>query len=68
MERDRPEREDVKRLFIVEAKHEKHVGSQCHLQLLCRTIYPVVYFGGFFTKLEFSRGFLICMSVIQQTV
>ncbi len=22
------------RLFIVEAKHEKHVGSQCHLQLL----------------------------------
>jgi hypothetical protein len=24
----------VKRLFIVEAKHEKHVGSQCHLQLL----------------------------------
>ncbi len=24
----------VKRLFIVEAKHERHVGSQCHLQLL----------------------------------
>jgi hypothetical protein len=24
----------MKRLFIVEAKHEKHVGSQCHLQLL----------------------------------
>ena len=33
--RDRSEREGVKRLFIVEAKHEKHVGSQCHLQLLC---------------------------------
>ena len=27
----------MKRLFIVEAKHERHVGSQCHLQLLCRT-------------------------------
>jgi hypothetical protein len=33
-ERDRSEREGVNRLFIVEAKHEKHVGSQRHLQLL----------------------------------
>jgi hypothetical protein len=33
-ERDRLYREGVKRLFIVEAKNEKHVGSQCHLQLL----------------------------------
>jgi hypothetical protein len=31
---DRPEREGVKRLFIVEAKLEKHTGSQSHLQLL----------------------------------
>jgi hypothetical protein len=34
MERDKKEREGVNRLFIVEAKLEKHVGSQCHLQLL----------------------------------
>jgi hypothetical protein len=33
-ERNRLWREGVKRLFIVEAKHEKHAGSQCHLQLL----------------------------------
>ena len=33
-ERDRSKREGVNRLFIVEAKLEKHVGSQCHLQLL----------------------------------
>jgi hypothetical protein len=26
--------EGCERLFIVEAKYEKHVGSQCHLQLL----------------------------------
>ncbi len=28
----------MNRLFIVEAKLEKHAGSQCHLQLLCLTI------------------------------
>ncbi len=33
-ERERSKREGVNRLFIVEAKLEKHVGSQCHLQLL----------------------------------
>jgi hypothetical protein len=30
-ERDRSKREGVNRLFTVEAKLEKHVGSQCHL-------------------------------------
>ncbi len=34
-ERERSWRKGVKRLFIVESKHEKHVGSQCHLELLC---------------------------------
>jgi hypothetical protein len=34
MEMERLERAGVKRLFIVEAKLEKHVGSQSHLQLL----------------------------------
>jgi hypothetical protein len=29
------EREGVNRLIIIYAKLEKHVGSQCHLQLLC---------------------------------
>ncbi len=48
----------MNRPFFVEAKLEKHVGSQRHLQLLCSTKYAVVYFGGFFPKLEFSRGFL----------
>ncbi len=33
-ERDRSKREGVNRLFIVEAKLEKYVGSQCHLQWL----------------------------------
>ena len=31
---ERFEREGVNRLIIVYAKLEKHVGSQCHLQLL----------------------------------
>jgi hypothetical protein len=35
LERERSEREGVNRPFIVEAKLEKHVGSQSHLQLLC---------------------------------
>jgi hypothetical protein len=33
-ERDRLEREGVKRLLFVEALPKKNVGSQCHLQLL----------------------------------
>jgi hypothetical protein len=34
-ERDISKREGVNRLFIVEAKLEKHKRSQSHLQLLC---------------------------------
>ncbi len=32
---ERFEREGVNRLIIIYAKLEKHVVSQCHLQLLC---------------------------------
>jgi hypothetical protein len=32
---ERLKREGVKRLFFVSALLEKHVGSLCHLQLLC---------------------------------
>ncbi len=33
-EMERLKREGVNRLIIVQARLEKHVGSQCHLQLL----------------------------------
>ncbi len=41
---------------LLKAQPKKNVGSQCHLQLLYWTTYAVAYLGGFFAKLEFSRG------------
>ncbi len=42
---------------LLKAQRKKNVGSQCHLQLLCWTLLSVVYFGGFFAKLEHFAGF-----------
>jgi hypothetical protein len=49
---------------LLKAQPKKNVGSQCHLQLLYWTTYAVVYIGGFFAKLEFSRGFLYLLFIL----
>jgi hypothetical protein len=54
---ERFEREGVNRLIIVYAKLEKHVGSQCHLQLLYKQLYT---FADFFPNWDFRGVFSTC--------
>jgi hypothetical protein len=47
----------MKRLFIFEAKHEKHVGSQCHLQLLLMNYISSGILWWIFFQTEIFAGF-----------